>query len=83
MELKMPENLEYTTVANMQYAKRWLSPDDLEQEYGFSRSTQNKMRMSSNPSTIPFSKIGGKYIRYDRLLIDQWLEEHQVQGGVR
>lgn len=62
-------------------AKRWLSPDDLETEYGFSKSTQAKMRMASNSSTIPFSKIGGKFIRYDRLLIDKWLEEHQVQGA--
>lgn len=61
--------------------KRWLLPSELEAEYGFSKSTQAKMRMASNSSTIPFSKIGGKYIRYDRLAIDKWLEEHQVQGG--
>ena len=61
--------------------KRWLTPADMEAEYGFSRSTQAKMRMASNSSTIPFSKIG-KYIRYDRYAIDKWLEEHQVQGGV-
>lgn len=60
--------------------KRWLSPNDLEEEYGFSKSTQAKMRMSKNRSTLPFSKIGGKYIRYDRILIDKWLENHQVQG---
>ena len=59
--------------------KRWLSPEDLKQEYGFSKSTQAKMRMASNSSTLPFSKIG-KYIRYDRHAIDRWLEEHQVQG---
>lgn len=63
-----------------QYAKRWLNPLELAQEYGFSVSTQSKMRMLSNSSSIPFSKIGGKYIRYDRLLIDDWLEDHQVQG---
>lgn len=63
-----------------QYTKRWLSPDDLKEEYGFSKSTQAKMRMVSNSSTIPFSKINGKYIRYDRLLIDEWLTDHQVQG---
>ena len=60
--------------------KRWLSPADLEAEYGFSQSTQAKMRMASSGSNIPFSKIGRKYIRYDRELIDRWLEEHQVQG---
>ena len=61
--------------------KRWLSPDDLQEEYGFSKSTQAKMRMASSSSTIPFSKINGKYIRYDRVAIDKWLENHQVAGG--
>jgi predicted DNA-binding transcriptional regulator AlpA len=61
--------------------KRWLSPNDLEIEFGFSKSAQAKMRMASNVSTLPFSKIGGKYIRYDRIEIDKWLENHQVQGG--
>ncbi len=59
--------------------KRWLSAAELEAEYGFSRSTQAKMRMASSSSNIPFSKIG-KYIRYDRYAIDKWLEAHQVQG---
>jgi len=65
----------------MSEKKRWLTPSDLQVEYGFSKSWQGKARMSSNPSSIPFSKIGGKYIRYDRTAIDQWLEEHQVQGS--
>jgi predicted DNA-binding transcriptional regulator AlpA len=38
------------------------------------------MRMASNRSTLPYSKIGGKFIRYDRVAIDKWLEDHQVQG---
>lgn len=61
--------------------KRWLTPSELETEYGFSKSTQAKMRMASNSSTLPFSKVG-KFIRYDRYAIDAWLEEHIVQGGV-
>ena len=60
--------------------KRWLSTEDLRIIYGFSKSTVAKWRMSSNSSQIPFSKIGGKYIRYDRIKIDEWLESHQVQG---
>ena len=79
----MSKNLEYKAAVYPQYTKRWLSPDELEQEYGFSKSTQAKCRMQKNNSTIPFSKIGGKYIRYDRALIDQWLEDHQVKGGVK
>ena len=65
--------------AQQSVLKRWLNPSELEQEYGFSKSTQAKMRMTSNSSTIPFSKIG-KFIRYDRHLIDAWLEQHSIQG---
>ena len=61
--------------------KRWLTPAELEAEYGFSKSAQAKMRMASNSSTLPFSKIG-KFIRYDRQEIDRWLEENKVQGGM-
>ena len=60
--------------------KRWLTPSELEAEYGFSKSSQAKMRMASNSSTIPFSKVGN-FVRYDRYAIDAWLEEHQVQGA--
>lgn len=65
-----------------QYPKRWLDPVEFAEVYGFSVSTQAKMRMASNRSTLPYSKIGGKFIRYDRILIDKWLEDHNVQGGV-
>jgi len=78
----MSINLEEISFAEVyaKLTKRWLSPDDLVEEYGFSKSTQSKMRMQKSNSTIPFSKVGGKYIRYDRVAIDKWLEEHQVQG---
>lgn len=61
--------------------KRWLSPVELEDLYGFSQSWQAKQRMAESGSALPFSKIGGKFIRYDRIEIDRWLEDHQVQGG--
>lgn len=64
------------------FNKRWLDPAEFAEVYGFSTSTQAKMRMASNNSKIPFSKIGGKFIRYDRVAIDKWLEDHQVQGDV-
>ena len=73
------ENIKFAEIY-AKLTKRWLSPSDLELEYGFSKSTQSKMRMASNSSTIPFSKIG-KYIRYDRITIDKWLENHQVGGN--
>lgn len=59
-------------------AKRWLSPKELEKEFGFSVSIQSKMRMASHPSTIPFSKVGN-FIMYDRYRIDAWLEDHKVR----
>ena len=78
----MSKNLEEISFAEIyaKFTKRWLSPDNLEIEYGFSKSTQAKMRMASNSSKIPFSKINGKFILYDRHKIDEWLELNQVQG---
>lgn len=55
--------------------KRWLTPTELEVEYSISTSTQAKMRAKRQ---IPFSKIGSKYIRYDRKLVDKWLESHNI-----
>lgn len=54
--------------------KRWLTPDDLFNEYGFSKSNQDKLRMKR---AIPFSKIG-RYVRYDRIEIDKWIESNRV-----
>jgi predicted DNA-binding transcriptional regulator AlpA len=58
--------------------KRWLTPKELEEEYCFSKSVQAKMRMLSSKKKIPFSKVGSKFIRYDRFEIDKWLEIHKV-----
>lgn len=67
---------------NKRLLKRWLNPDDVEIDYGLSKSTQAKLRSSKCSSKkIPFSKVGSKIIRYDRFLLDAWLEEHQVQGA--
>ncbi len=56
--------------------KEWLTPDELEIEPGISKSTQAKYRMARK---IPFSKIGGRYIRYSRTEIDKWLRSNQVE----
>ena len=58
----------------MTQQKRWLTPKELEEEFGISKSTQAKYRMNNK---IPYSKIG-KYIRYDRNDIDSWLENHKI-----
>lgn len=58
---------------------RWLTPVSLENEYQFSQSAQAKLRMYKK---IPYKKIG-KFIRYDREEIDQWIEEHTVVKGAK
>ena len=50
---------------------RWLSPSDLEKEYGFKEATMSKYRMRK---MVPYHKIGNKFIRYDREKIDKWME---------
>ena len=58
--------------------KRWLTPKELFREFLISLNNQAKMRMDKR---IPFSKIG-KYVRYDRIEIDRWLENHAVVKAV-
>lgn len=53
---------------------RWLTPNDLVQEYGISINTQAKYRMRG---LIPFSKIN-RIIRYDRTKLDEWFEYHAI-----
>ena len=80
MSINFHDKLDFTS-KYLGNQKRWMSPEELAFEYGFSKSTQAKMRMANNSSTIPFSKIGGKYIRYDRVAIDKWLENNAVKEG--
>lgn len=78
MSIDLEEKIDYES-RYPSYQKTWLTPDDMFLEFGFSKSSQAKMRMVTNSSTIPFSKIG-RYIRYKREDINQWLENHQVKG---
>jgi len=55
--------------------KEWLTPDELQEEYGISIHAQNRMRMERK---IPYSKIG-KHVRYKRSDIEKWLEEHKIE----
>ena len=54
--------------------KEWLSPQDLQDEFGIKISTQNKMRMARK---LPYSKIG-KFVRYSRTKINKLLEDAEV-----
>lgn len=59
----------------MDKPSKWLSPKELEKEYGLKESTMDKYRMKN---LIPFYKIGSKYIRYLRTEIDEWIMSHKV-----
>lgn len=54
--------------------KQWLSPDDLEEEFGILKSTANKMRMAK---TLPYHKVG-KRVSYHRPDIDQMFSDAKV-----
>ena len=54
--------------------KEWLSPLELETEFGIKVSTQNKMRACK---AIPYSKISG-FIKYNRTKINKWFEDAEV-----
>ena len=64
--------------------KRWLNIEELANEYGFSKSSQYLLRKNKQ---IPFSQIKASSktnknngsVRYDRNLIDKWLENNSVQ----
>jgi predicted DNA-binding transcriptional regulator AlpA len=70
----MDTKIENLIEAMQQAHKMWLNPDDLEQEYGISKSTAAKMRMAK---ILPYHKIG-KYVRYHRPDIDQWFQDAKV-----
>ncbi len=59
--------------------KEWLTPEELQEEYGISIHAQNRMRIERR---IPYSKIG-KFVRYKRSEIEKWLEDHKIEmvGG--
>ena len=54
--------------------KEWLSPLELEEEFGIKVSTQNKMRMKK---IIPYSKLG-KFVKYSRTKINQMFEDASI-----
>jgi len=56
--------------------KKYLTQDELAEDYAISKSTQSKYRMAKK---IPFIKIGGRYIRYKRADIEAWLDSHSVE----
>jgi predicted DNA-binding transcriptional regulator AlpA len=76
--IKMTTNQE----PNQALKKRWLNIEELTHEYGFSKSSQYQLRKSKQ---IPFTQIKASSktnknngsVRYDRYLIDAWLEDNR------
>lgn len=62
-------------VTNNKYFKRWLTPDEVSEEFGFGLDMQAKLRQNNQ---IPYSKINSKKILYDRKELNKWLESHSV-----
>ncbi len=56
--------------------KGWLTPKDVQKEFGFSTSTLAKWRMLN--LNLAFSKMG-KYIRYSRADIEEFIESNKVE----
>lgn len=67
------------TKEEAEIANEWLTPDDVVNIYGFSKSTQAKYRMASSSSGLPFYKIGSKFIRYKRSEIDEWIKNGKMR----
>lgn len=53
--------------------KQFLTPDELEQEYGLRKKWQDKWR----PLGLPYIKLGG-YIRYHRDAVEKWILNHSI-----
>jgi len=60
----------------MEALKEWLTPKEVQKEFGFSTSTLAKWRM--NNLNLTFSKMG-KYIRYKRSDIEAFIDSNKVE----
>jgi hypothetical protein len=63
-----------SNIKSISFQNEWLTPKQLEAEYGIKVSTQNKMRMARK---LPYSKLG-KFVRYSRVKINKMLEDAEV-----
>lgn len=57
-------------------SKRFLTPDELLEEYGLGKKWQDKWR----PLGLPYIKLGG-YIRYHRETVEEWILKHSILRG--
>ena len=56
--------------------EEWITPREVNKEFGFSTSTLAKWRMDN--LNLPYSKMG-KYIRYKRSDVETFLESNKVE----
>lgn len=56
--------------------QRWLSISDFTTLFGFSKSTQQRLRKHNS---LPYSKVRNA-IRYDRFKIDEFFSDHEVSA---
>jgi len=61
---------------NNEHIKEWLTPQDVNKEFGFSTSTLAKWRMKK--INLSFSKMG-KYIRYERSDVEAFIKSSKVE----
>jgi len=61
-----------------QLTKKFVTPRELEEMYGFSRSWLSKCRMQGSKIRLPYIKLGGQ-IRYQIEAVNKYLEDHQIK----
>ncbi len=61
---------------NMTTTNEWLTPNEVNEEFGFSTSTLAKWRMKK--MNLIFRKMG-KYIKYKRSDIEAFIESNKVE----
>ncbi|RRS31416.1 MAG: hypothetical protein P794_03930 [Epsilonproteobacteria bacterium (ex Lamellibrachia satsuma)] len=62
-------------ISNKATQKDWLTPEDVEQEFGIKINSQANMRSKKK---IPYSKIGN-FIYYSRQKLYKWFEDHHQE----
>nr|WP_319571664.1 hypothetical protein [uncultured Draconibacterium sp.] len=64
-------------------SKTWLSDKEAVVYTGFNRAQLRNYRINGTriAGTLPYLLIGGKFIRYNRKEIDEWLVKHRVPEG--
>ena len=71
------------TNENIPTVKRLLSDVEVEQEYGLRARTLRRWRFQSRKGSLPYVKLAGDTVKYDRREIERWLEASRVEPDWR